>query len=76
MCYFRGSYISNSLHKNKPSKLNDKISRYFEDPYQRDFKWYFYPTAKYLLEIARRIRKCVILEVCTFQTSLSQNKPN
>ena len=68
--------FQNSLLQNKPSKPNDKISRNFEDPYLRHFKWYFYPTAKYLLEIARRIRKCVILEVCTFQTSLSQNEPN
>ena len=30
--------FQNSLLQNKPSKIIDKISRYFEDPYQRNFK--------------------------------------
>jgi hypothetical protein len=32
------SIFQNSLLQNKPSKPNDKISRYFEDPYQRNYK--------------------------------------
>jgi hypothetical protein len=52
MCFSIGLHVSNSLSQNKPSLPNDKISCYFEGPYLRDFKWFFYPTEYNLLKKA------------------------
>ena len=68
--------FQNSLCKNKPSKPNDKMSCYFEDPYLRNYQCFFYPTAWNRLWIAKQIIKCAILEDTTFQNSLCKNKPS
>ena len=74
--YIEDTTFQNSELQNKPSKPNDKMSCYFEDPYLRNYQCFFYPTAWNRLSIAKQIIKCAILEDTTFQNSLCKNKPS